>query len=864
MYVTILNVKHLSKKSPLLQILLLALITSCPCALGTDEATEKNSTVSAKTDATPVMDKSIVVEQLGKANVILKADSLRVNDEKSFFSALNLDTPGMENVKKAVSADDWPAAKKALLEYMRSRKPPKFSMDRWEKDEFVAFVKNEMSESIPQAIADADRVYRHEFDWGCPYTFKGPIVWDKEKTGVTFSFGAMLSRMLFLNNLGVAWWLSNDKKYPQCAVEIVNNFISSCPMPPTARRHWMEITPPTNMCITGNPWGELLEVAERMGSWLAFNDYFIDSDEITPEFYYRFLCSLLEHARFTYVIELYGGYTGGNWQLVETSNLARVGIMFPEFKEARDWRNVAINILTQKSEKEVLPDGAYCEKCISYHNWCLLKFLEVLSIAQNNGVELPQNFVNTIEKMRRYVQMLSYPGSTRTPSFGDAAYVKWWAESTNDDNKKNNTIKSLCEVGLNSYKEQKEHLAKVPGYTSSELPYAGFYIMRTGWTPKDKFLFFDCAPSQRLWSHWHNSAFNVDIYAYGRPLIVDSGMRSYDEPGYEDYFRRGIGHNIIEIANVETFPAPKLKYWLRSPEFCVLEAQADIAIHDIHKIHMTRRVLFVTNDYWIVDDIISHGAEHRQRCSLPVRAYWHLNSRSVVAGGNQVQLSIPGQGKGARSYYVDSVNNQDISFYTNDKNIGNILIIPDKQEDYKSLAIMADTPCGGHVACYRQDFFPRKNLTAYFTSLLYPFEGDKRPDVSFKDGVVKIGEDRVDSYLRNGEQTDGDCAILSRQNGQLKHLLLVRGSFIKNVVNIDKRVEYLIINRIDEATLDIKLIGDEAINILKLSGFSGIKQVSINGHTSSLTYDKNTLIVNGPFQKISSDPNDTKLFWIMK
>ncbi|HPS53823.1 MAG TPA: hypothetical protein PLK08_09745, partial [Phycisphaerae bacterium] len=159
---------------------------------------------------------------------------------------------------------------------------------------------------------------------------------------------------------------------------------------------------------------------------------------------------------------------------------------------------------------------------------------------------------------------------------------------------------------------------------------------------------------------------------------------------------------------------------------------------------------------------------------------------------------------------------------------------------------------------------PSKNPTRYFTSLLYPFEGDKRPDVSFKDGVVKIGNDRVDNYFRKGEQTDGDCALVSRQKEKLKHVLLVRGSFIKDVIHSDGSVQFLIINRTDDATLDIKVIGGDKATRLNLTGFDGIKQATVNGQAANLAYDKNMLIINGPFMKVTPDPNNTKLFWIVK
>ncbi len=861
----------------ILLVLISNLVVSCaqiqesekPAIKTNSESSTNNSPqkdLAGKT-ASPILDKNIVIASLGKNLVTLKIDTLKVQNEKSFFDALNLDTPGMENVKKAVSASDWPAANKALLEYMRTRKKPVFPMDRWRKKEIVSFAKEEFPQTTSKVISSADNVCRHEFNrWGDPHVFDGPIIWDRTKNNATVCFSQCLNRMGFLKELGTAWWLTDNPKYSQCAVEIVDSLIKSSPMPTEARRHWMDRKIPDGMnsvSSTGSSWGTLLEIAERMGNWLVFNECFIDSPDVSPEFYYRFLSSLLEHARYTYMLELYGGYQRGNWYLVENSNLARVAIMFPEFKESENWLKTAINGLTKKAETEVFPDGGYMERCISYHNWCLQKFLEVSSLANANGVKLPESFSVAVAKMQRYVQALSYPDNTRTPAFGDASYVLWWADKKTVPQKTKNILE-LWDVGFDSYKKNMKDMTATPDYTSTELPYTGFYIMRTGWKPQDKYLFFDCVPSGDFWSHWHNSAFNVDIYAYGRPLIVDSGMQSYDEPSYEDYFHRSIAHNIIEIANVEVLPVPELKYWLRSPEFCVVDAQANIAIHGIHKMQVIRRILFVTGDYWIVDDIVEHGPMS-QRSNLPVRAYWHLNSRSVVADGKQIALAVTDKDDGSGRHYINSGKDKNLSFYTNDKNIGNLLFIPDKQEDYKSLAIMSDTPCGGYVACYRQDLIPSKNPTRYFTSLLYPFEGDKRPDVSFKDGVVKIGKNREGVYMRKGEKTDGDCAFVGKEDGAINRILLVAGSRISDAVQLDVSADFMIVTRQGES-LDIQLMESPSkkVNRIELAGLQGVSKVKVNGKSCKVSETDGKLVIVGPFEKIVPNPDNPDLFWIVK
>lgn len=801
---------------------------------------------------------------------VILSEPLVVKNEADFFSALDLHRPGMEAVKKAVGASDWTAAKKALLAYMRNRKSPRFVVDRRKKDEIIALVKKKFPrqlEKLKKSSATADNLCRHDFSLGgFRRNFKGKVEWDCAKTGMPFVFNCPLVRMRYLNTLGQAWWMTGDKKYAQCARELVQSHIESCPMPPQMMRTWSPIpNKPLPGCFPGNSWGQSLEVAERMGAWVAFHEYFIDSDVMTPEFHYRFLSSLLEHGRYMYEIERLG-YIGGNWPIVECNGLARVVIMFPEFRESALWWKQVKNLFAMQIKKSVLPDGVQTERTSGYHGWCMDKFRDILLLGRKNGVTMPKNFAGTVGKMELYIQSITYPGrQAGFPALGDGPNVRWWTERSRkqtDPKKKKDTgnYRLLWKLGLDAYAKWEKRQTDIPSYNSTELPYAGLFVMRNGWRVDDKFLLFDCVPIKSdkaaniigAGGHWHASALNVDIYAYGRALIVDPGSRSYSHPGHQDYVRRAHAHNIIEMTSDDNRNNPKLKRWMRSPDFDLAEGKVRTKYARI-----SRRVLFVKPDYWIIEDRVGIGNARPMRA----RGYWHLNSRSVVVDGKGVKLSTKGNGP-VRMRWMGG-KGQDLSFHTNDAGIGNILVIPDMMDKYVSLTMIADTPCGGHVACYQQDPNPPTINNLRYTTLLYPFKGAKRPAVSFKSGVVKIGDNRVDTYFRKGKQTDGNCALISRLNGKIERILLSGGSNVKGVVRLDGKAAFLIITRKGKS-IDVELIGAVKVNRIELPGFDGIKRATVNGKPGTLSEDKGILFVSGSFEKIKPDPKNTKLFWIIR
>ncbi|HPS53749.1 MAG TPA: hypothetical protein PLK08_09365, partial [Phycisphaerae bacterium] len=176
-----------------------------------------------------------------------------------------------------------------------------------------------------------------------------------------------------------------------------------------------------------------------------------------------------------------------------------------------------------------------------------------------------------------------------------------------------------------------------------------------------------------------------------------------------------------------------------------------------------------------------------------------------------------------------------------------------------------DTPCPGYVACYKQISAPPTKLVLQYTTLLYPFEGTKRPDASFKDGVVKIGQNREGLYMRKGEKTDGDCAFVGKEDGAINRILLVTGSRISNAVQLDVPADFMIVTRQGES-LDIQLMESlsKKVNRIELAGFQGVSKVMVNGKSCKVSETDGKLVIVGPFEKIVPNPDNPDLFWIVK
>ena len=77
---------------------------------------------------------------------------------------------------------------------------------------------------------------------------------------------------------------------------------------------------------------------------------------------------------------------------------------------------------------------------------------------------------------------------------------------------------------------------------------SGYYIMRSGWSPQDTVVLFDCGPlgPRHSCGHSHADALSFCLYSGGAMRITDSGVYEYRKGSWRSYFR-SIAHNTIVV-----------------------------------------------------------------------------------------------------------------------------------------------------------------------------------------------------------------------------------------------------------------------------------------------------------------------------
>lgn len=547
---------------------------------------------------------------------------IAIKEPADFFGALNLDLPELAAVKAAVEAKDWEAAKSAWARHLETRTTPKWLWSRKDKQKIMDLYKSS-GRDMSGSISAADRVLAREFDFlgvhkkldHSPEWLQGPLEWTH-----------VLSRFGYWRDLGFAYWATGDPKYSSDFVFLLEDWVAKNPVPRVTSN---------SRGTRGSVW-RTLETGIRGDGWPDTMEMFMDAPEFGAEAKYVMCKSLVEQARYLHRYEV--RFSAGNWQVVECTGLAAIGVMLPECKESGDWRQRGWHYLVEHMQRDVYPDGAHSELTPGYHGWVMQQFLRASRLAATNGYEVP-GLTDRHEKMYEFLLHISKP-DRRFPPLGDAGTggsiqgsMAIGALLYNRPDMRYLGTKDpdpgwVWTLGFDALDRYTKMQGVSPSFTSSFLPYAKYYMMRTGWEAADRYLLFDCAP----WGggHSHQDRLQVICYA-GRDLLLDSGQYSYDQPLAGKYFRRSVAHNVILIDDGEQPDSdPQVLCWHAGPQF-------DFAAGSITGKGIThqRSVLFVKPSYWVVVDHVTGEGEHR------LTRLFHFPRVAIQTADNAAQTQFP-------------------------------------------------------------------------------------------------------------------------------------------------------------------------------------------------------------------------------
>jgi hypothetical protein len=400
--------------------------------------------------------------------------------------------------------------------------------------------------------------------------------------------------------LGMAYKLTGNDLYPRTFQNQLLDWIRKCP-------------PPSKISEKSSSW-RLMEAALRMRvSWIPSFAIFLKSQHFSPEARMAMLRSIYDHARFLSLFK-----TKLNHLLREINGLAIVSVYFPEFRDAKKWLDIALSRLEGEILVQINPDGSHVEISTGYQ-WLVLDELESIYdlLKVHGSSSLVETLGAILENMYQLLVYVIRPDGT-FPEINDG-FLRWHHHRMVSAARKFKRTDFLF-VGSDGLQ------GTPPVQCSKAFDNAGWYVMRSGWNPDARYLFFDAGPHGGF--HGHEDKLSIEVFAFGQSFIVDSGSYTYEkEDPYRAYFVGSQGHNTLLVNGLS-----QMRRWIDEPlsnqkkpenfatwisndtfdyvsscyaggygEFSMEKPKKGSIITDVKH---TRHILFVKPDYWIIVDEI--------------------------------------------------------------------------------------------------------------------------------------------------------------------------------------------------------------------------------------------------------------------
>ena len=603
------------------------------------------------------------------------------------FALLDLERPGLEEVKAYCDRGRWKDASEALLAYYRTRQgisiPGHDSREASEKDRIYA---DDALKHTFHVLEDTVWNYGKDINWE---------YWPVKD----IEMRVQLHRQGWWTSLGRMYCTTGRERYAREYVCEFRDWVRKNPYIPfgirqdgTVSSGAIGIDSP-NECFAWRP----LEVGIRLLRWVMQFDLFLDSRSFTPGFLLEFLRSYHQNAS----VLMQSFSPAGNHLIHQSSGVIRAGICFPEFKDAEAWVRAGADNLNAEITRQSFPDGCHFELDPGYHIGVVQSYDDAIQVAAKNGrLDLfPPECLAQLVRMTRYYLDYRYPDGTH-PCFSDAR--------RHDDLADRELLLDIS--GFCDSREAREVLwfatdgkeGEAPACKSSGHPDTGFYTFRDGWF--DANIILPVKATERGKWHAQPDFGTFELWAYGKILMPDAGAYVYsgDEEIEREraYFKATARHNALTLddRNYDK-PHPEVLAW--DPERGLLSVR-----HQAYE-GLTRRrtISFIEEKYFIVTDEVRGPATG------------HLTLRNGLGGGYLTE-DAPG------------------NFIYRDGDAG--------------LRILVSGPAGV-VACVDTDWFSeafhekterpviRLDVTRApgagaqrFVTVLCPFSGTKAPAVSLK------------------------------------------------------------------------------------------------------------------------------------
>ena len=522
---------------------------------------------------------------------------IKTISDADLFSALRLDQPALGDVETAVQRSDFQGAFRAWGAYWNAKQQPKYASqphnllidtEMLESYDQIRVYGSQNKEEEDSVLARSSLIMKNIFKpWGDVAVDFGPKVDFNREIGQSGKYGFhywVWSRVLI-----IAFVNTGDQRYLAKFDQLFHQ--------------WYE---QRNSITRGFP--ELDVVYYELGlgvrNRMFIEYYFLPYAQRSVRTHERMLKTILAAGRWLYQLEQWEGYRSGNWQIHGSYMLAQLAMVFPEFKESKEWLKLALQRLEEHLREDFFADGGHSERAprnytqatyLSYRN--LYYLLLTYHVREDLAQEIRQRMGNTIDW---WIAMLAPTGEI--PAINDSHRGLFPAFILQDGAEFYN--KPYVGGVLRNLFSSAPAATQVPlpPFVSRHMPASGFTVLRSDWT-RDA-LYMNVNYGKWNGAHTHNDMLDFEIYAYGKALAVDAGIGlTYDDPLYVPWYKSSRAHNMVTV-NDRNMDREGIEgehvIWSEKPllEYFSGEHRG----YEKMGVRARRQIFFINHRYWVVLD----------------------------------------------------------------------------------------------------------------------------------------------------------------------------------------------------------------------------------------------------------------------
>jgi heparan-sulfate lyase len=432
------------------------------------------------------------------------------------FGLLDLDYPGLEQVKEEYAQGNYGAAAAALVDYFKART----SVVNPEVDPDNVIMYTEDKRIAEQALEHrfyVRRGYWYESLEGTAYTYwdfddaSGNIDWTFELAEAGQEWYQRHWHQWF-KYLAWAQVYYNDDKYFDSWKEVYTDWLENFPCP--------GVNGSIN-AYNNRSWHPL-SVATRISNQLDLFPYFIRSSHFTGSWMSTFLVEFHKAVEFCRAHPYYEETS--NIRFAQQTAEAKAAVLFPEFKEASSWLSTVAPQISDQFSLQFYSDGVHTEMAPNYQLGVMDNFRSIYQIAKVNG-KLSSFDSDYTEKMRKACLFLA--------NYVWPDYTWEWFNDTFEQTKGVllNNIKRYSQMfpeeNLLKYLASERAQGSVPTESLISFPVGGYYMLRNGWSGSESMLILknNYNPANEWHCHMDNGTFA--LWSKGRDFLPDPGVYSY-------------------------------------------------------------------------------------------------------------------------------------------------------------------------------------------------------------------------------------------------------------------------------------------------------------------------------------------------